>query len=147
MEKLWRATNNRMELCIMRTYIFPTAPYGCETWTLNKNIIKCINAFEEKRYPRIYFTSIKDWTTNQSIAEELGVTSGTLLDFIKRQKLGYFRHKKTPNSGEIKKNTRIKCVKKKEIEEDQIGVRRWIRMTGWGKCLESRTNSRRSADV
>ena len=43
MEKLWIATHNKM---MLRTCIFPTGTYGCETWTLNKNIKKRLNSFE-----------------------------------------------------------------------------------------------------
>ncbi len=53
MKKLWKATNKDMKLRIIRVCIFPTATYGCETWTLNKNITKRINAFENKCHRKI----------------------------------------------------------------------------------------------
>ena len=56
------------------------------------------------------------WTehrTSQYIADELGVTSGTLINFIKKQKLKLFRtYKKIPNTGEI--NTRRKSERPKK---------------------------------
>ena len=50
MEKLWKATNNKMKLRIIRTCIFPIAIHGCESWILNKNITKPKNAVENKCY-------------------------------------------------------------------------------------------------
>ena len=39
---------------IVRAYIFPTAIYGCEGWTLTAADEKKINAFETKCYRRIF---------------------------------------------------------------------------------------------
>ena len=85
-------TNNKMKLRIMQTCIFPTATHGCETWTLNKNITQCINAFENKCYRKTLRVSWTEPRTNQPIADELGVTSGMLLNFIRMQKLTNFGH-------------------------------------------------------
>ena len=69
-----------------------------------------------------------------------GVTAGTLLNFInKKQKLSYLGHMKRPlNTGEI--NTRRKSERPKILGEGCGGL-------DGGKCLESGTNSRRSAGV
>ena len=53
------------------------------------------------------------WRANQSIADELGVTSGTLLNFVKKQKINIFWiYKKTPNNEEI--NARRKSERSKK---------------------------------
>ena len=72
-------SNNKMKLQIIRT-----RRNGCEMWTLNKN-----RKSYEKRYGKILRVSHR---TNQSIADELGATSGTPLNFIKKHKLSYFGH-------------------------------------------------------
>ena len=44
---------------MLRTFIFPVATYGCETWTLSKTAAKKINAFEMKCYRKIFRISWK----------------------------------------------------------------------------------------
>ena len=53
MEKPWNVTHIKMKLRIIRTCIFPTATYGCETGTMNKNITKHIRAFENNCYRKV----------------------------------------------------------------------------------------------
>ena len=57
-----------------------------------KHLTKRINAFENKCYREVSRVSWTEHRTNQSVADELGVTSGTLLNFSKKQKLSYFTH-------------------------------------------------------
>ena len=65
MEKLWKATNNKMKC------IFPTATHGFEMSTLNKNITKRINSIENKCYMTILRVSWTEQKTKQCIADEL----------------------------------------------------------------------------
>ena len=48
LEKLWRdkhvSNEHRHKKWIVRTLIFPTVLYGCETWTMTKKMEKKINA-------------------------------------------------------------------------------------------------------
>ena len=98
LEKLWKATDNEMKLRVVRACVFPTATYGCEAWTLSKNMTKRINAFEMKCYRKILRVSWTEHRTNESITNELKVTPGSLLRTIKIQKLKYFGHVKRHNS-------------------------------------------------
>ena len=43
MEKLWKATKNKSKQRIVNVHF--QLPHGRETWTLNKNMEKRINAF------------------------------------------------------------------------------------------------------
>ena len=68
---------------------------------------KRFNAFENRCYWKILRVSWTEHRTNQSIVDEPVVTSGTLLNLIKKSKIMLFwTHKKTPNAGVI--NTRKK---------------------------------------
>ena len=87
-----------MKVRLLRTCIFPTATYGCETWTLSKNITQRILAFENKCYRKLLNISWTEHRTNESVYKELGVEAGFLLRFIKQQKLRYFGHLKRHDS-------------------------------------------------
>ena len=54
--------------------MFVSPTFGCETWIQNKSITKHINAVEDKCYREILRVSWTEHSTNQSIADELGVT-------------------------------------------------------------------------
>ena len=135
MEKLWKATNNKIKQRIMNVHIFnchmdvERGPWT-KTWR---------NAFENKWYREICWVSWTEHSTNQSIAV---VKSGTCL---KRQNK-LFRT--------FKRNQPLK----KLILEGQVQCQRnsWRPKILWEWCgqivvdltVESyRTNSRRSADV
>ena len=62
--------------------------------TVWSSTVQCsINAFENKWYRKILLgVSCTEHRTNQFIVNDLGVTFGTLLNFIKKQKLSYFGH-------------------------------------------------------
>ena len=69
--------------------------------------------------------------------------SGTLLNFIEKQTI-FRRHKNTPNTGKINSRKNDRPKKQRKVKEI-LGER--CRGLDGGKCLESETNSRRSADV
>ena len=87
LEKLWQAMDVEMKLWVLRAIVFPTAAYGCESWTLSKNICKRIISFENECYRKILNIHWSEHRTNESIYNELKVHSGELLNFVKKQKL------------------------------------------------------------
>ena len=98
--RLLKVTNIKMKLRMIRTCIFPTATCRFEKWTLNRNITQRINEFENKCH------MYHGLNIEHTVVDEHVVTSGTLLDFIKKQKLSYFREKTKQHITEIitKKN-------------------------------------------
>ena len=95
MEKLWKGSNNKTKLKFIRSLIFPIATYGSETWSMNKEAEKKINAFELRCYRKILRVPWTDKRTNISILEELDNTpENWLQNDIMRRKLKYFGHVK-----------------------------------------------------
>ena len=113
-----------------------------------RTVISVSSTFENKCYRNIFRVSRTEHRTNHSIADELEVTSGTLLDFILKTKakikLFWTYNKKTPNTGEI---TRRKIERLKKQRKTKVILGEGCGGLDGGRCLESGTNSRRSADV
>src|SRR6218665_3354108 len=78
---------------IVRTLIFPTVLYGCETWTMTKKMEKKINACEMwiwRKMQRILWMEKKN---NESVRMEIGIEEEeTLQQTALRRKLGFFGH-------------------------------------------------------
>lgn len=98
MKNIWKGQDNHTKLKILRACIFPSATYGCETWTLNRAALKSISGFEMKCYRRILRISWTERRTNRSIREELNVEEDWLETYVKRQKLRFFGHIKRHES-------------------------------------------------
>src|SRR6218665_2680995 len=81
---------------IVRTLIFPTVLYGCETWTMTKKMEKKINACEMwiwRKMQRISWTENKTNESNESVRMEIGIEEDeTLQQTALRRKLGFFGH-------------------------------------------------------
>ena len=146
---LLKSSNNTVKLRILHSCIFPIASYGCEAWTISRNIANRINAFENKCYRTILGVSWTEHRTNESIANELGVTSGFLFRFIQKQKLKYFGHLKRHDcleriviEGRVE-GKRGRGRPKRQWHEDVVD---WLGMTigGAGRAAEDRTAYRSS---
>ena len=81
-------------------------------------------------------------TINEYMAEQLGITSGTLLNFIMKHTLSYFGHKWKSNIREI--NTRRKRGRHKEDQRD-LGRRMW--RTGWGLVVSGEWDKQQNIDI
>ena len=77
------------------------------------------------------------------MADELGVTSGILLNFVKKQKLSYFGQ--TQNTRESNTRRKTERPAKQKKAKGTLGERSG-RLDG-GKCLEIGINSTRSVDA
>ena len=97
MKNLWKGEDKQTKIRILRACIFPTATYGCETWTIKKAVTKALNTFEIKCYRRMLRISWMEHRTNQSILEELNIGERWLEIFARKQKLKYFGHLKRHN--------------------------------------------------
>ena len=54
---------------LLNCYVFSVLKYGCESWTVNKNLMKRINAFEQWCYRRMLKISWKDKVPNTEVKE------------------------------------------------------------------------------
>jgi hypothetical protein len=88
-------SNNSLNLEIRekftRCYVWSVLLYGCETWTLNADIMNKIEAFEMWLYRRILKIPWTSRTRNEEVLRRMG-HQRTLLNIIKRRKLEYLGH-------------------------------------------------------
>ena len=82
---------HKHEKRIVRTLIFLTVLYGCETWTMTQKMEKKINACEMWIWRKIKKVS---WTekTIESVRMEIGIEEETLQQTALRRKLRFFGH-------------------------------------------------------
>ena len=98
MTNIWKGQCIGTKIRILKSIVFPTATYGCEAWTINKSDSKRITAFEMKCYRKILRLSWTEKVTNEEVLRKIGIKSPTLLQNIKKLKLGYFGHIKRHES-------------------------------------------------
>ena len=72
MKKVWKGNNEETKLKFLKSLIFPIATYGSETWAVNKEAEKKINAFELRCYRRILRIPWTDKRTNISVFYQIG---------------------------------------------------------------------------
>src|SRR6218665_3081851 len=78
---------------IVRTLIFPTVLYGCETWTMRKKMEKNTNTCEMWIWRKMQRISWTEKKTNESVRIEIGIEEDeTLQQTALRRKLGFFGH-------------------------------------------------------
>ena len=94
-------TNKRisqeLRLRLVKCFVLSTFTYGCETWTLNKDMENKINAFEMWTLRKIANVKWTDRVTNDEVCRRLHVQRKLLSD-IKQRKLAYFGHIKRHHS-------------------------------------------------
>ena len=86
-----------LRLRLVKCYVYSVLLYGSETWTLNKNLEKKIEAFEMWIFRRMGKISWTEKKTNKEVCKMLNVQP-TLLKTIKSRKLQYFGHIKRHNN-------------------------------------------------
>jgi len=77
---------------LLNCYMFSVLKYGCESWTVNKNLMKRINAFERWCYRRMLKISWKDKVPNTEVLKRVGEKEQQLFRKIVQQKLAYAGH-------------------------------------------------------
>jgi len=83
----------------MDCYVFSVLKYGCESWTVNKNLMKRINAFEQWCYRRMFQISWKDKVPNIELLKRVGEKEPQFFGKIVQQKLAYVGHVLRGSSG------------------------------------------------
>ena len=73
LKKLWKGTGETIKLKFLKSFIFPIATYGSETWCLSKQAEQKINALQTKSFRRIlrvpwkkeqmclYYNNLEKW--------------------------------------------------------------------------------------
>ena len=92
MTNIWKGQCIDTKMRILKSIVFPTATYGCEAWIINKRDSTKITAFEMKCYRKILRLSWTEKVSNEEVLRKIGLKSPTLLQNVKKLKLGYFGH-------------------------------------------------------
>ena len=79
-------------------YVFSVLTYGCETWTLTRNIIKRIDALEMWIYRRMLGVTYRDRVTNVEVLRRMDCTL-SFVERIARRKMKYAGHVMRGSSG------------------------------------------------
>jgi len=72
LKELLKGNVNMTRKKLLNCYVFSVLKYGCESWTVNKNLMKRINAFEQWCYRRMLKISWKDKIPNTEVLKRVG---------------------------------------------------------------------------
>ena len=81
-------TKKRMLNC----YVYPVARYACESWTLNDDLSRCINSFEQWCYRRIMKIKWTDKISNEEVLQRIKEEELCLYNSVKKQKMAFAGH-------------------------------------------------------
>ena len=95
--KIWRNKNITVntKVRLLKAVITSIALYGCQSWTLSKEMEKRIESFEFKCYRHILQIPYTAHVANESIKNQIDATTGTserLLGTVRKRKLQWFGH-------------------------------------------------------
>ena len=79
----------------MRSLVFSTFLYACESWTLTRDLEKRIQATEMRCFRRLLSISYKDHITNEEVRKQVQQSIGPfddLLTTVKKRKLKWYGH-------------------------------------------------------
>ena len=76
---------------VIKAYVWATLLYGCESWTISKEMERRLEAFEMWCYRRMMRVSWTERRTNQSILDEIQ-RSRELMKNIRKRQLGFLGH-------------------------------------------------------
>jgi hypothetical protein len=85
-ELLTRRISRTIRKKMVKTLIWPVALYGCETWTLRKEEICRMKAFEMWIWRRLERVSYKDRKTNEEVLQQVGEGRNLVRTAINRKK-------------------------------------------------------------
>ena len=93
MDKVWKssAINIKTKLKVLKTCVFSTMLYGCETWVLTKDLQRRVLSFERKCYRKLLRIGWTQKVTNEEVYKRVNMTENLLQKVIQR-KLGLFGH-------------------------------------------------------
>ena len=80
---------------LLRTLVLSIFLYACESWTLNADIQRRIEAHEMRCYRKILNISYKDHITNEEVRSRISTAIGahdSLLSIVKKRKMTWYGH-------------------------------------------------------
>lgn len=97
LKTFWQDRNISLasKIRLMRTLVISIFLYACESWTLNADTQKRIEAHEMRCYRKILNISYKDRITNEEVRSRISTALGahdSLLSIVKKRKLTWYGH-------------------------------------------------------
>jgi len=124
MLKIWKTQSIPIptKIRLLKALVWPVATYGCESWTLRKNKVTRLDAFEMKGLRKILRVSWTAKKTNEWVLNKAWVER-ELLDTVKARKLAYYGYTM---------RKQVSCLEKEIMRGTMPGARRWGRpRTAW----------------
>ena len=89
---IWRCRYlcRRTKVRVFKALVIPVLLYGCETWTLTKDLKRRLNAFSTKSLRRIMGYSWRDYVSNQDVLDGADMRQVTCL--ITERQLRHYGH-------------------------------------------------------
>ena len=85
---------------LLKTYVWSVFTYGCEAWTIGKEMLDKIRAFEMWCYRRLLQIRWTDRVSNEEVLRRMNVTP-MLLTIIAKRKAALFGHVARGSSGAV----------------------------------------------
>jgi Reverse transcriptase (RNA-dependent DNA polymerase) len=85
-ELMTKSMSRKIKKIMVKTLVWPVALYGCETWTMRKEEIDRLYAFEMWVWRRMERVSWKDKKTNEDVLQSVGEERSLLETVLKRKK-------------------------------------------------------------
>jgi len=92
--------NLQVKKRMLHCYVFPVLKYSCESWTMNKDLSRRINAFEQWCYRRLLKIKWTDKVPNTEVLRRIKEDEMCLYRSIQKQKMAFAGHVLRGSSGE-----------------------------------------------
>jgi hypothetical protein len=113
---VWRCRylSQRTKVTVFNNLVLPVLLYGCETWTMSKDLRRRLNSFGTKSLRRILGYRWEDHVTNQWLLQETGMRLVTCI--VRERQLRQFGH--------VARFPEDDPVRQILVARDPVGVRR-----------------------
>ena len=93
LETIWKSRSITLhtKIHLYKSVILSILLYGCESWTISKNMEKRLEAFDTKAYRKILGITYRERKTNEYVKKRIGPVD-SLLKIIKKRKLKHYGH-------------------------------------------------------
>ena len=137
--------NRKTKMNLLKTYVWSFFTYGCEAWTIGKDIMDKIRAYEMWYYRRFLKIRWTDGVTNEEVLRRMNVTP-MLLTIIAKRKAALFGHVARGSSGAVFCNIVEGYIEGKRSSGRQRrtwmdGIKEWVNIKNCG-ILKGRCSDR-----